>query len=87
MKNTLTSAQLLELPAVVDIVTAGRAFGLGRTKAYELAKRGEFPCRVLHVGASYRVAAAELQAALGLTPTSQHHPLSHDDAADTDPST
>jgi hypothetical protein len=32
----LADAQVL--PAVTDLVTAGHALGLGRTKAYELAR-------------------------------------------------
>jgi hypothetical protein len=38
-------AQLRAVPAV-DLMTAARALGLGRTKAYELARRQQFPCRV-----------------------------------------
>ncbi|WP_439663859.1 DNA-binding protein [Lentzea sp. HUAS TT2] len=64
----LTVAEVIALPAVVDIVLAGRAFGLGRTSAYALARRGEFPCRVVRVGSAYRVPAAELRRELGLEP-------------------
>lgn len=60
-------AELLALPVSVDVVTAGRAFGLGRSKAYELAKAGEFPCTVLKVGVAYRVTRAELLRVLGVT--------------------
>jgi hypothetical protein len=35
--------ELLALPVSVDLTTAGRAFGLGRTRAYELARAGQFP--------------------------------------------
>ena len=31
-----------------------------------LARRGEFPCRVIHVGSSYRVPTAELLRVLGI---------------------
>lgn len=58
--------ELLALPAAVDLETANRALGLGRSKGYELAKRGQYPCRVLRLGSSYRVVTAELQALLGL---------------------
>ncbi|MFI0446479.1 helix-turn-helix domain-containing protein [Actinomadura sp. 6N118] len=47
-------------------MTAARALGLGRTKAYELAKRGEFPCRIIKVGDTYRVPTAELLSLLGV---------------------
>ena len=60
--------ELLALPVSVDLTTAGRAFGLGRTKAYELARAGEFPCRVLQVGIKYRVPRSALLEALGVNP-------------------
>lgn len=68
MTAGLTPAEIRKLPAVVDLVTAGRALGLGRTKAYQLARSGEFPCRILRVGASYLVPTADLLALLGLNP-------------------
>lgn len=78
----LTVAEVMALPAVVDIVVAGRAFGLGRTTAYALARRGQFPCRVVRVGSAYRVPTAELRRELGLeaapsqpVPSAQPQPL------------
>lgn len=62
----MTKAELLALPVTVDIVTAGRAFGLGRSGAYDLAARGDFPCRVVKVGRARRVPRAELLRVLGL---------------------
>lgn len=67
MKPGLTPAEIRSLPAVVDLVTAGRAFGIGRTTAYQLARTGRFPCRVMQVGRGYRVRTADLLNALGLT--------------------
>jgi Helix-turn-helix domain len=40
--------------------------GLSRTYAYDLAKRGEFPCEVLRIGTSYRVPTMRLLALLGV---------------------
>ena len=62
----LTRAELLALSVVIDITTAARALGLGRSTAYELARRGEFPCRVLRIGSSYRVPTADLLRVLGI---------------------
>ncbi|WP_433252782.1 DNA-binding protein [Actinomadura nitritigenes] len=62
----LTAAEIRALPAVVDLVTAGRALGMGRTKSYELARAGRFPCPVLRVGRSYLVPTAGLLTLLGL---------------------
>jgi hypothetical protein len=67
----MTRAELLALPVAVDLATAARALGLGRSTAYELARRREFPCRVLYVGSSYRVPTADLLRVLGIAPGNQ----------------
>jgi len=58
--------ELLALPVSVDLTTAGRAFGLGRTRSYELARAGQFPCRVIPVGRKFRVPRSALLEALGV---------------------
>lgn len=58
--------ELLSLPVSVDLATAGRAFGLGRTKAFELARQDRFPVRVLRVGRKYRVPRSAIFEALGI---------------------
>lgn len=72
MMIEMDDAEYAALPVSVDLETAGRAFGLGRTKAFELAKAGEFPCRVIPVGrradgtpAKYRVPRSAIYAQLG----------------------
>lgn len=62
----MSRAELLALPVTVDVGTAARALGLGRSTGYELARRGEFPCRILRLGSSYRVPTAELLRVLGV---------------------
>jgi hypothetical protein len=62
----MTAAELAALPVAFDLVTAGRAFDIGRTKSHELARRGQFPCRVLRVGNQYRVTRHDLLRALGV---------------------
>lgn len=62
----MSRAELLALPVSVDLVTAGRAWRIGRTKAHELARSGEFPCPVRRVGRAYRVLRADLLQALGV---------------------
>ncbi|MCX4882548.1 MULTISPECIES: hypothetical protein [unclassified Streptomyces] len=62
----MTRAELLALPAAVDLDTGNRALGLGRSKGYELAKRGQYPCKVLRLGKAYRVVTADLLSLLGL---------------------
>ncbi|WP_370413512.1 hypothetical protein [Streptomyces fradiae] len=58
--------EILALPAAIDLDTSNRALGLGRSKGYELAKRGEYPCKVLRLGKAYRVVTADLVNLLGL---------------------
>ena len=53
--RALTLAEIAGLPAVTDLVTAGRALGIGRTRAYELARAGQFPCPVIRAGGTWRV--------------------------------
>jgi hypothetical protein len=61
----MTRDELLSLPVAVDLPTAGRALGLGRTKSHELARAGTFPVAVLRVGVQYRVRTADLRRYLG----------------------
>ncbi|MFI6396168.1 DNA-binding protein [Nonomuraea sp. NPDC050540] len=61
------------VPEVVGLLTAGRLLGIGRTKAYQLAKAGAFPCRVLRIGGRYAVPIRGLRALLD-------HPEQHNDA-------
>ena len=58
----------LRKTATVDLMTAAAALGLGRTKAYELARRDEFPCRVIRIGETYRVPTPGLLELLGVAP-------------------
>ncbi len=64
----MTVEELLNLPVSFDLVTAGRAYFIGRTKAHELARAGEFPCPVRRVGNAYRVTRADLLRSLGMDP-------------------
>ena len=61
----MTTDELLALPAVVDLETAGRAWKMGPSKARELARDENFPCRVLRVGQQWRVRKADLLPSLG----------------------
>jgi hypothetical protein len=49
-------------------MTAAAALGLGRTKAYELARREEFPCQMIRIGETYRVPTPGLLELLGVAP-------------------
>ena len=58
----------LRATATVDLKTAAAALGLGRTRAYELARRDQFPCRVIRIGDTYRIPTPGLLELLGVTP-------------------
>lgn len=64
--RAMTRSELLALPTSTDLVTAGRAIGVGRSKAYEMAQAGTWPTRLLRLGNAYRVPTAELLALLGV---------------------
>jgi hypothetical protein len=68
MTRGMTEAEVLALPAAVDLATAGRALGIGRTKAFELAREGRFPVKVLQVGEKFRVPRTALLEALDIDP-------------------
>ena len=65
----MTSVTITQLRATttVDLATAALALGLGRTRAYALARRGQFPCRVIRIGDTYRVPTAGLLELLGVS--------------------
>jgi hypothetical protein len=58
----------LRATTTVDLMTAARALGLGRTKAYELARTNQFPCRMLRIGDTYRIPTTGLLELLGVSP-------------------
>jgi hypothetical protein len=61
-----TFGDVAHLPVMVDLLTAARVLGIGRTTAYALARAGDFPCPVVRVGGAYRVPTAGLLGVLGL---------------------
>jgi hypothetical protein len=54
------------LEPTVGVERAAKILGIGRTKAYDLAKTGRFPVPLLECGHRYRVPTAPLLDALGL---------------------
>lgn len=43
----MTHEELASLPTTTTIEAAARALGLGRTRAYQLARENRFPCKVI----------------------------------------
>lgn len=73
MSRGMTVKEVLALPAVFDLRTAGRALGMGETKTRELVRRGEFPLKPLRLGRTYRFRRCDLLDLLGITdPATQH---------------
>jgi helix-turn-helix protein len=50
-----TIKKIRKLGMTTDVETAAEILDIGRTKAYELAKSGEFPVPVLRIGIRYVV--------------------------------
>ncbi len=63
---TMTAEEVRALPAVLDLPTAARVLGVGRTIAYELVRTGQWPTPVLRLGKLIRVPTAPLVDLLGL---------------------
>lgn len=57
-----------------DLETAASVFGLGRTTAYELARTGQFPCKLIRVGHKYVVPVGPMLVALGIDPPTPTQP-------------
>lgn len=53
---------------MINLSYVALALGIGRTKAYQLAHTGQFPCRIIRVGTNYHVPTADLLKVLGVTP-------------------
>ncbi|MCG5451000.1 helix-turn-helix domain-containing protein [Micromonospora hortensis] len=75
--GTWTTERIRALGMVTDLSTAARIFGLSRSVAYDLAKRGEFPVAVLRFGSRYRVPVAAILHALHLPDGDDSHQPPH----------
>jgi hypothetical protein len=53
------------LGATIDVQTAGAILGIGRTKAYEMVRGGNFPVAVLRIGRRIVVPTPPILALLG----------------------
>lgn len=66
IKRPMTEEELRKLPVSFDLPTAGRALGIGSTKAYQMARADQFPIPVLPVGREFRCTKAHLFRYLGM---------------------
>jgi predicted DNA-binding transcriptional regulator AlpA len=60
VNGRMTADEMRALPAIIDVPTAGRVLGIGRTTAYALVNAGEWPTPVIRVGGSVRIPTAPL---------------------------
>lgn len=63
----MSREELAALPTTTTIETAARALGLGRTRAYQLARENRFPCKIIRIGTTYHVVTADLLRLLAVT--------------------
>lgn len=68
MSLGMSIEELETLPAVVDVSTAARILGVGRTSAYDLVRTGSWPTPVLHLGRMIRIPTRPLLEYLGVPP-------------------
>ena len=64
----MTRDELDALPPVLDVPTAAKVLGIGRSLAYDLVRRGDWPTPVLHVGKLIKIPSAPLLALLSDRP-------------------
>jgi hypothetical protein len=62
----MTLAEAAALPTVLDLATAARLLGIGRTAAYQMVGAGTLPVPVLRLGTLIRIPTAPLLQLLGL---------------------
>jgi predicted DNA-binding transcriptional regulator AlpA len=64
----MTRDELAALPTVLDVPTAAKVLGIGRSLAYDLVRRDDWPTPVLHVGKLIKIPSAPLLALLSEQP-------------------
>ena len=59
------AADLLRMAGpTMSLTEAATVLGIGRSTAYDLARRGDWPTSLLRLGRQYRVSTAQLRALL-----------------------
>jgi len=48
------------LGMTTDVEVAGEILGIGRTTAYAMARRGDFPAKIVRIGRRYKVSVPAL---------------------------
>jgi len=69
-----TVADLSDLPPSLGLEAAALLLGIGRTNAYYLVQRGEFPVPVLRISRRYRISTHAVLHLLGVELTTAGRP-------------
>ena len=64
MRRAWTTGEIRALGVRTDLETAASIWGIGRTRAYELARTGDFPSPLVRVGAKWVALVGPLLRAL-----------------------
>ncbi len=62
----MTTVDLAAAGHTMPLCDAAQHLGIGRSKAYQLVRQGEWPTRVLRLGDRIRIPTAELRRLLGI---------------------
>jgi predicted DNA-binding transcriptional regulator AlpA len=62
----MTRAELLALPATLDVETAAKAIGVSRTQAYQLIRHNNWPTPVRRVGRLIKIPTEPILEFLGI---------------------
>ena len=68
VRRDWTLDEVRRLGMTTDLETAAHIIGIGRTLAYDLARTGDFPIRLLRLGRRVFVPVADLLTYLGVNP-------------------
>ncbi len=63
----MTDDEVRGLPVLLTVPHAGRVLGVGRTAAYQLVRRGEWPTPIVRVGAKIWIPRAPLLELVGVS--------------------
>jgi excisionase family DNA binding protein len=59
--STVQVHPLASLPSVIDLMHAAALLGLGRTTAYKLVRKGEWPTPIIRIGRPIKIPTAPIR--------------------------
>ena len=70
----MTRDELHALPSILNLPTAAKVLGIGRSLGYELVRTGQWPTPVVRVGKLIKIPTAPLLRLLDETPATEGYP-------------